>query len=59
MLFSLTSALVCKNIFNIRCSKKVRDRHISLVVDYNLKTERLNNNTRRSYVTVELIIQTI
>ena len=58
-LFSLTSALICQNIFNICCAKKERDQLNSLAVDYNLKTERLNNNTRSSYVSVELIIQTI
>ena len=28
-------------------------------IDHNLKTERLNNNARSSYVTVKLIIQTL
>ena len=56
--FSGTSAL-CQNILNICFAKKVRDQRNSLAFDYNLKTERLNNSTRSSYVTVELIIQSL
>jgi len=70
ILFDATSPF-CKDIFlrkahlwtslcvHICCAKKVRDQLNSLAVDYNRKTDRLNNNTRSSYVTIELIIQTI